>query len=173
MGKVLVIGGGGSGASAGSLVSAMHKAVLSVPCEAVVEPYTGSDPRIEWVCLDIDLKIDRAELIGLEFEEIPAQVPDWSKGFGITGTMTMEPEDAEAFEAVVRQIRVDELLRDVRRMGKVILVGMNWAGMPRSLSFHHERLDMMTARDEKALARSKGRVHTSGRSRAARADRWR
>lgn len=145
MGKVLVIGGGGSGASAESLVSAMHKAVLSVPCEAVVEPYTGSDPRIEWVCLDIDLKIDQAELIGLEFEEIPAQVPDWSKGFGITGTMTMEPEDAEAFEAFVRGIRTrhEEIIRS--------------AYLPL----------------KKPLARSKGRVHTSGRSRAARADRWR
>lgn len=194
MHKVVVLGAGhrGSGKSVAisRMLEEMKGATMSVPCTGTVEPYSGPDERIEAVVTDLsfdtghpsgsftvldidldDLRLEEFVTPDMQESDPPRQPVNWVVPGSHTMSIKIDGKQAELFEAFVAQIRAAELMRDIQRMGKVILVGSGPGAYPPSS--HLVREDMMTVWDEKTVAKTKGRVHTTGRSRAARADRWR
>lgn len=181
MAKVLVLGGGHRGGGKTRVIAGLLEGscgVLSVPVAADVEPYTGDDPRVEYVAKCIDFTFDDVRLEDFVDPESGA-VSGWDPAC-IKGSISlqMRPDDSAKFEEFVRSLRKAEeerIQRDIERFVERFreVVGMNADVICMGLGERLERLEMMGAWGQKTVAKPKGKVHTTGRSRAARADRWR
>ena len=182
------------------LLEGMKGCEVSMPCTATVKPYTGPDERIEAVVTDLQfVAVDRAtaEAMGgdtfdmpsldwitvgkvrledlVEPESLEAEPPvNWAVPGSYTMSVQATPEEREKWRLFIEAVRAAEVAECIRRMGKVIVVGAGrGTHLHSSVSFTRDRLEMMNAWDEKVVVKTRGKVHTTGRSRAARADRWR
>lgn len=170
---------------------------VSVPVEVTVEPYKGDDERVKYVAREVSFNIAHIDPAGddprgdstalmdellrpMEFrleefvmpEQLESEPPtNWAVPRGSI-TMQMSGEQAEKFEEFVRQLRAAEILRDVQRMGRAIM-GTGSSLGHRALALTSGYAELTPAWDQKIVVKTRGKVHTTGRSRAARADRWR
>jgi len=172
MRKVLVLGAGHRGSGGvrviADLVEQMRGAVEFVMVDPVGDSPSGdSTALLDELLKPLEVRLE--DFVAPESEVKTGWDPGAVNG-SYSMTMKLDDESAALFERFVEQIRAAELVRDIQRMGKMILVG---AGPGVHVTAGYGQPLHMGAQGEKVVAKSKGKVHTTGRSRAARADRWR